>query len=126
MVGQRSKLQEDVRFRILRLLQENPEISQRQLADMLGISVGGVHYVLTMLVDKGMVKFGNFSAAKDKRRYAYLLTPRGISEKARLTQSFLKRKMKEYDALKAEIASLQEEVDLGDDLAADPRSRASR
>ena len=68
MAGQRSKVQEDVRFRVLRFLQENPEMSQRDIAAAVGISVGGVHYCLNALIEKGMVKLGNFSAAQDKRR----------------------------------------------------------
>lgn len=121
MAGQRSKTQEDVRFRVLRLLQENPEMSQRDIADAVGISVGGVHYCLNALIEKGMVKLGNFSAAQDKRRYAYILTPKGLSEKAALTSRFLKRKMEEYEALKKEIDALQSEIELGAGKAPPPR-----
>jgi len=121
MAGQRSKAQEDVRFRVLRLLQENPEMSQRDIASAVGISVGGVHYCLNALIEKGMIKLGNFSAAQDKRRYTYILTPKGLSERATLTSRFLKRKMEEYEALKEEIDALQNEMELGADMA--PRSR---
>ncbi|WP_407474965.1 MarR family EPS-associated transcriptional regulator [Sulfitobacter sp. PM12] len=121
MVGQRSEAQEDLRFRVLRLLQENPEMSQRDIAAAVGISVGGVHYCLNALVEKGMVKLGNFSAANDKRRYAYILTPKGLTEKAALTSRFLKRKMEEYEALKKEIETLQTEVNLGADMASGSR-----
>ena len=121
MAGQRSKAQEDLRFRVLRLLQENPEMSQRDIAAAVGISVGGVHYCLNALMKKGMVKLGNFSAAQDKRRYAYILTPKGLSEKAELTSRFLKRKMEEYDALKEEIDMLQSEMKLGADMAPRPQ-----
>lgn len=114
MASQRSKLQEDTHFRVLRLLQVNPEMSQRELARAVGISVGGVHYVLNALIEKGFVKLGNFSAAEDKRRYAYILTPQGIAEKAAITRRFLARKMKEYEALRAEIDALNSE--LGDEL----------
>lgn len=103
MAGQKNKLQDDVRFRILRLLEQNPEMSQRDLAQAVGISTGSVHYVLKALVDKGLVKLGNFTASEDKRRYAYVLTPKGISERAALTRRFLVRKMAEYHALRAEI-----------------------
>lgn len=113
MASQRSKVQEDVRFRVLRLLHENPELSQRDLAKAVGISNGSAHYLLTALVEKGLIKIGNFTAAQDKRRYAYILTPKGIAEKAAITKRFLERKIQEYDALKAEIAELQDE--LGDD-----------
>lgn len=121
MAGPRSRLREDVRFRVLRLLQENPEMSQRELAGHVGISVGSVHYLLNALVDKGLVKLGNFSAAEDKRRYAYILTPKGVAEKAALTGRFLRRKLEEYDALKAEIEELQEEAGRGDDMVPSPR-----
>jgi EPS-associated MarR family transcriptional regulator len=103
LAGYRSKLQDDVRFRVLRLLEQNPEMSQRDLAQAVGISTGRVHYVLKALIDKGLVKLGNFTASEDKRRYAYVLTPKGISERAKLTQRFLVRKIAEYRALRAEI-----------------------
>ena len=111
MTTQRDKLREDVQFRIMRLLEDNPEMTQRQLAKAVGVSNGGIHYVLNALLEKGMVKLGNFTAAEDKRRYAYVLTQKGISAKADLTKRFLARKMAEYEAIKAEI----EEV--GADLA---------
>ncbi len=113
MAGSRNKLQDDVRFRVLRLLEQNPEMSQRDLAEAVGISTGSVHYVLKALVDKGLVKLGNFKASEDKRRYAYVLTPKGISERAALTRRFLARKLAEYDALKAEIEEIS--GDLSDD-----------
>jgi len=111
MAGKRSKVVEDVRFRIMRLLHDNPEMTQRELAEHVGISVGGTHYVLKALVEKGLVKLGNFSAAEDKRRYAYILTPKGIAEKAAITKRFLARKIEEYEALRAEIDSLKDELD---------------
>ena len=103
MASNRTKLQEDTHFRVLRLLQENPEMSQRELAKAVGVSVGGIHYVLSALKGKGLVKLGNFTATEDKRRYAYILTPKGIAEKTKLTINFMKRKMKEYEELKSEI-----------------------
>ena len=121
MAGQRSKVQEDVRFRVLRLLHENPELSQRDLAKAVGISNGSAHYLLTALVEKGLIKIGNFTAAQDKRRYAYILTPKGIAEKAAITKRFLERKIQEYDALKAEIAELQDE--LGDNAVPNNSTR---
>ena len=111
MTGTRSKVQEDVRFRILRLLQGNPDMSQRELAAAVGISVGAVHYVLAALVEKGFVKFARFTAAEDRRRYAYVLTPRGIAERTAITRHFLARKMEEYEALKAEIDALSAEME---------------
>lgn len=111
MSSMRTKLQEDTHFRVLRLLRENPEMSQRELATAVGISVGSIHYVLSALIDKGMVKLGNFTATEDKRRYAYILTKKGIAEKAAITRRFLTRKMVEYAALKAEIDMLSSEID---------------
>lgn len=111
MTSKRTKLQEDTHFRVLRLLQENPEMSQRELAEAVGVSVGGIHYVLNALIDKGLVKLGNFTAAEDKRRYAYVLTPKGIARKAALTRAFLVRKMEEYMALKREIDQLVDEIE---------------
>lgn len=121
MTSKRTKLQEDTHFRVLRLLQENPEMSQRDLAEAVGVSVGGIHYVLNALIDKGLVKLGNFTAAEDKRRYAYILTAKGISEKAAITRRFLARKIEEYEALKAEIDALQTEMD--DNRASLPKAR---
>lgn len=122
MAGQRSKVQEDVRFRVLRLLHDNPELSQRDLAEAVGISNGSAHYLLSALLDKGLIKLGNFTAAQDKRRYAYILTPKGIAEKAAITKRFLERKIQEYDALKAEIEALRDE--LGDDVVPEKSSGA--
>ena len=109
MTSRRTKLQEDTNFRVLRLLQENPEMSQRELAEAVDVSVGGMHYVLNALIDKGLLKLGNFTAAEDKRRYAYVLTPKGIARKAALTRAFLVRKMEEYEALREEIKALKRE-----------------
>lgn len=111
MTSKRTKLQEDTHFRVLRLLQENPEMSQRELAEAVGVSVGGIHYVLNALIDKGLVKLGNFTAAEDKRRYSYVLTPKGIARKATLTRAFLVRKMEEYQALKEELEALNSELE---------------
>ncbi len=107
LAGSRDKLQDDVRFRILRLLEQNPEMSQRDLAKVVGISTGNVHYILKALVDKGLVKFSNFTASEDRRRYAYVLTPEGVSERATLTQRFLVRKLAEYRMLRAEIEDVR-------------------
>lgn len=112
MTSKRSKLQEDTHFRVLRLLQENPEMSQRELAEAVGVSVGGINYVLNALIEKGLVKLGNFTAAEDKRRYAYVLTPKGFARKAALTRAFLVRKMAEYEALREEIEALTSELEI--------------
>lgn len=111
MTRRRSHFQEDTRFRVLRLLEENPEMSQRELAEAVGISTGSAHYVLNALVERGLIKIGNFTASADKRRYAYILTPRGLAEKAAITGRFLARKLEEYDALRREIIELGFELD---------------
>ena len=95
----------------MRILQENPDLTQRELADQLGMSVSGLNYCLKALIDKGFVKMQNFQNSKNKFKYVYLLTPMGIAEKLALTSRFLSRKMEEYEALKLEIQALQSEVD---------------
>jgi EPS-associated MarR family transcriptional regulator len=109
MTTQSSKLREDVNFRILRLLQDNPEMSQRKLAKAVGLSTGGIHYVLNALLDKGLLKIENSTTTEDKRRYAYILTREGMASKANLTKRFLIRKMADYELLKAEIDEVRED-----------------
>jgi len=106
----RTQLQEDTHFRVMRLLQANPDITQRELADQLGVSLGGLNYCLRALTEKGWVKMQNFADSKNKFGYVYVLTPKGLAQRARLTQQFLQRKMNEFAALRAEIESLQEET----------------
>lgn len=103
-------LNEALRYQLLKLLAEEPQISQRDLACRLGISVGKANYCLSALVDKGLVKINNFRKANNKLAYAYLLTPRGIEEKAQITVSFLQRKIREYGELQEEIELLRQEV----------------
>lgn len=107
MTSRRAKLQEDTNFRLMQLLHDNPHISQRGMAKALGVSFGGINYCLNALIEKGLVKIHNFNQNQNKFRYAYLLTPSGISEKAVQTGSFLNRKLQEYDALEAEIKALK-------------------
>ena len=97
---------EDLHFRVLKLLQDKPDLSQRDLARQLGISHGKMNYCMTALIDKGLIKLENFQHSQHKFKYAYLLTPAGIAEKAALTGRFLKRKMAEYEALRLEIEDL--------------------
>ncbi len=97
-------------FRVLKFLEDNPDLSQRDLADRLGVSNGKLNYCLNALIDKGLVKLGNFAQSKHHFGYAYLLTPAGIAEKAALTGRFLKRKLAEYEALKAEIEALRSDL----------------
>jgi EPS-associated MarR family transcriptional regulator len=117
MTSRQNQLQHDTYFRVMRLLQENPDLSQRELAHRLGVSVGGLNYCLKALIEKGWVKVHNFRQSKEKLGYAYILTPQGLIEKARLTGSFLSRKMQEFEALRSEIEALKGEADLNDQLA---------
>jgi len=94
----------------MRILQENPDLTQRDLAEKLCMSVGRLNYCLNALIDKGLVKMQNFSKSKNKFNYVYLLTPMGIAEKVALTTRFLTRKMEEYEALKLEIEALNEDI----------------
>jgi len=110
MTSRQAKLQEDTNFRVMRLLQDNPDLTQRELAQKLGVSVGGLNYCLKALMEKGLVKMQNFQQSKNKFGYVYVLTPRGIAEKAGLTNQFLNRKMEEYEALKAEIEALRKDA----------------
>jgi EPS-associated MarR family transcriptional regulator len=110
MTSRQAQIQEDTYFRVMRILQENPDLTQRALAEKLGVSLGGLNYCIKALMDKGWVKMHNFQNSKNKFKYVYLLTPLGISEKVALTSRFLERKMKEYDALNAEIESLRQAV----------------
>ncbi len=122
---------EEAQLRVLRLLHQETEWSQRKLAAALGVSLGKVNYILRALIDKGSVKARNFRNSRHKLAYAYLLTPTGLSQKALLTQRFLQQKSKEYEALKAEIDALERDALLAAAPAAeapsktqpDPRSR---
>lgn len=109
-MNNQTKIQEEARFQILRLLHDNPSLSQRELSQRVGVSLGAVNYCVKALVERGLVKAGNFSASQNKIGYAYVLTPAGISEKARLTGRFLVRKKAEYEALRMEIDALSREV----------------
>lgn len=110
MTSRKTEQQQDINFRVMRLLQENPDITQREMAEKLGVSVGGLNYCLKALTEKGLVKMQNFANSKNKFGYVYVLTPTGIAEKAQLTGAFLRRKMKEYEMLKAEIETLRQEA----------------
>ena len=104
-------MSEETYYQVLKIIEHNPEITQRELADTLGISLGKTNYCLKSLVGKGWVKANNFKNSNNKLAYAYLLTPKGIEQKGRITVRFLKRKMNEYEALRQEIDQLQLEVD---------------
>ena len=101
---------DELRLRVLRALETNPELSQRQLAAELGVSLGGVNYALKALVERGFVKADNFRKSGNKVAYLYVLTPQGVAEKASLATAFLGRKLKEYEVLRQEIEALKGEV----------------
>ncbi|WP_394180924.1 MarR family EPS-associated transcriptional regulator [Marinomonas posidonica] len=103
-------LDEESRYKILKELEQDPDISQRELAKRLGISLGKANFCLKALIEKGLIKAENFKNNTNKVGYLYLLTPKGIEEKVSLTQRFLKRKLAEYEALEKEIEQLRQEV----------------
>jgi EPS-associated MarR family transcriptional regulator len=105
-----SMLTDEVRYKLFKLLEPNPELSQREVARELGISLGKVNYCLKALVAKGWIKAANFKKSRHKVGYMYLLTARGIEEKARITAHFLQIKIQEYEALNHEIEQIREEV----------------
>ena len=102
---------DEIQLRVLRLLEQNPQLTQRQLSAELGISLGKTHYIVKSLIDVGLIKLDNFQRSKNKLGYAYLLTPKGIAEKAAITVRFLARKQAEYKRLEQEIEALKSEVD---------------
>lgn len=105
-------LTDETRYKLLRMLEATPQASQRDLAQALGISVGKVNYCLNALIEKGWLKAKNFKNNKNKRAYMYYLTPRGFEEKARVTIRFLRQRLTEYEALRAEIEALRREATL--------------
>ena len=110
MASRRDQRQQETHFKVIRLLDEDPSISTREIALRVGISNGAAYYCVTALVEKGFVKLKNFTKSKTKTNYIYELTPRGIREKAALTVQFLERKRDEYDELRLEIARLENEL----------------
>lgn len=112
--------QEEIRYRILREITDRPDVTQRELARDLGVSVGKINYCIRALVRKGLVKARNFTNSNNKAAYTYVLTPKGAREKLRIAYEFLEHKIREYDALRQEIAALSGEV------AASQRRRKER
>ena len=108
--GAETGARNELRLRVLRALEANPELSQRQLAAELGVSLGGVNYVLKALMERGFVKADNCRKSGRKVAYLYLLTPKGVAEKASLATAFLGRKLEEYEVLRPEIEALKGEV----------------
>ena len=103
-------INQELEYRVLKMLEREPNLTQRQIAEKLGISLGKTHYLIKSLVDIGWIKLDNFKRSKNKLGYAYLLTPKGVLEKSSITVQFLLKKKLEYAQLRGEIAELQEEV----------------
>lgn len=112
MASRRSERQSEIKLKVMRLISEIPETSSRRVAGAVGISNGSAYYVLSALIEKGLVKLENFKNSPKKGRYVYLLTPKGIREKSILTRNFIERKREEYENLKKEIQALEEEARL--------------
>jgi EPS-associated MarR family transcriptional regulator len=102
---------DEAQYKVLRLIEAKPDLTQRELAQELGVSLGKVNYCLNALIDRGWVKARNFRKSNNKLAYAYLLTPRGVQQKALITLRFLQLKVGEYELLKKEIAELRREVE---------------
>ena len=111
MSSRRKEYQEDAKMRILQIISNNPQMTSRQIAQKVRISNGSAYYLLTSLVDSGLIKLESFKKSKQKVKYSYLLTPKGIREKSFITSRFLVRKKQEYKLLKKEIADLERDVD---------------
>lgn len=105
-------MQDEIAYKLLKLIEAEPHLSQREIAKKMGVSLGKTNYCLKALIDKGFIKFQNFYKNKTKSAYIYLLTPQGIEEKAEVTYRFLQRKIKEYENIKVEIEGLKNETAL--------------
>ena len=110
MASRRKEYQEDAKMRVFQIINENPQMTTREIAQKVGISNGSAYYLLTSLIDMGYVKLSNFKDSSQKMRYSYLLTPKGIREKSLITSEFLVRKKQEFEALRKEIDSLEKTV----------------
>ena len=108
--SQISSANDEIQLRVLRLLQAHPQMTQRELAEALGVSLGKTNFCIKALFEQGLIKLQNFQSNRHKLAYSYLLTPTGIAEKSAITARFLARKMAEYEQLRVEIASLQHEI----------------
>jgi EPS-associated MarR family transcriptional regulator len=113
-------INQELEYKTLKLLEQQPDLTQRQLAKALGVSLGKTHYLLKSLIDVGWVKLDNFQKSNNKWAYAYFLTPMGIAEKSIITARFLSRKKNEYNELREEIAQLKEELKLQLEQKQDP------
>jgi len=103
--------EQEIRYKLLKLLASEPNLSQREMAGRMGISLGKTNYVLTELANKDIIKIKRFKSARDKIPYTYMLTPHGLEEKARITLKFLKRKLSEYEEIKQQIKNIAKEVE---------------
>jgi EPS-associated MarR family transcriptional regulator len=112
MASRRKEYQEDAKLRVLQIIDKNPVLTSREIAQEIGISNGSAYYLLTSLIDMGFIKLSKFSQSKQKRKYSYLLTPKGILEKSIITTKFLKRKKLEYRLLEKEIVKLERNAGL--------------
>ena len=110
MASRREQRQEDAKYRVFRVINENPHITTREIAQKVGISNGSAYYLLTSLINMGFIKLSNFKDSSQKNKYSYLLTPKGIREKSLVTNKFLARKKKEYELLKKEITELERDL----------------
>ena len=110
MASRRNEHQEDAKLRVMKIINQNSEMTSREIAQKVGISNGSAYYLLTSLIDKGFVKLSNFKKNSQKTKYSYLLTPKGIREKSLITSKFLIRKKKEYELLKKEINELERDT----------------
>ena len=112
-----TQLQDEIAYKLLKLIESEPHLSQREIAQKMGVSLGKTNYCLKALVDKGFIKLQNFYNNKKKSSYIYFLTPKGIVEKTEVTYRFLQRKIKEYENIKVEIASLTVEAALANEMS---------
>ena len=110
MASRRKEYQEDAKLRVFQIINENPQMTTREIAKKVGISNGSAYYLLTSLIDMGFVKLSNFKDSSQKIKYSYLLTPKGIREKSLVTSKFLVRKKQEYELLKKEIIKLERDL----------------
>jgi EPS-associated MarR family transcriptional regulator len=110
VASRRKEHQEDAKFRVFQIINENPQMTTREIAQKVGISNGSAYYLLTSLIDMGYVKLANFKENPQKIKYSYLLTPKGIRKKSLITSKFLVRKKQEFEALREEINSLEKSI----------------
>jgi EPS-associated MarR family transcriptional regulator len=110
LASRRKEHQEDAKFRVFQIINENPQMTTREIAKKVGISNGSAYYLLTSLIEKGFVKFSNFKENSEKVKYSYILTPKGIREKSSISSKFLVRKKQEFEALRDEINYLEDAV----------------